>query len=242
MFVACDESGIDSSDKYLVIGAVWVSKEAIIDLEKDVTELRIDRKCWGEIKWEKVRKGYTEHFYKSFIDTVLDGNEVFMSFIIVDKSLADLKVYHKGNPDLMRFKFTYLLLSRNAERLLQTTEERNEMHVVLDSFEESTESRDEKWFAGLRENLERHLGCEIDHVQTCTSHICSLIQFCDLYTGAVATLWNTSPSKITDTKKDLIDYMESKIDKKLNVVTLPTSKKLNIWPWRPAIDLSKVPF
>lgn len=236
MFVACDESGINPSDDYLVIGSVWVSKQGLCDFERNVTALRLKHKCWGEIKWDKVKGSISEemfNFYKEFIDLAFEEIEASFRSIIVRKKLLDMDAYHNGSEELVRFKFSHLLLSRHADRFLDKAGKKG-LHIVFDNFEQTQQARDEKWVLKMRAYIEYHLGGSIEHLQPCISHICSLIQLCDLFTGAVSTSWNASPSKMSAKKKELIEYIEVKSKRKLSTRTLATEKDFNIWVWQPS--------
>ena len=236
MFVACDESGINSSDKYLVIGSVWTSKQGLCDFERKVTELRLKQKCWGEFKWSKVgaMSDQISQFYIDFITLAFQEIEIRFRFIIIEKKLLDMQTHHDNSDELVQFKFSYLLISRYAERFLDKQGKKS-LHIVFDDFEQSKKAEDEKWVLKMRGYIERRLGEPIEHLQPCTSHICSLIQLCDLFTGAISTSWNNSPSKISPRKKELIEHMEQKTGKKIDARTLLTEKDFNVWVWRPSI-------
>lgn len=234
MFVACDESGINPSDKYLVIGSAWISKTDLCHFESNVTELRLKKKCWGEIEWSKVHTMSKSmcQFYKDFISLGFQELPIFLRFIVVDKTLLDMETYHQNSLELVRFKFTNLMISRYAERFFDSQRNKG-LHIVFDSFSQSTLARGENWQNKMRQYIEQHLGVEIEHLQPCCSHICSLVQFCDLFAGAVSISWN-KPSNITNTQKELIEHMESVTSKKLNFRTSLTDKEFNLWVWRPS--------
>lgn len=146
MFVACDESGKNSSDKHFVIGSAWITKQGLSDFEKKVTELRLKHKCWGEIKWEKTKNMSDEmhKFYIEFINLAFDEIEICFKFIIIKKSILKMKLFHKGSDELMQYKFTQLLISRYAKRFLDEDGKKG-LHIVYDKFAESKKSVEEKW-------------------------------------------------------------------------------------------------
>ena len=239
MFVACDESGKEPEKKYLVIGSVWVEKDDLIRFEEEVTRLRLKRKCWGEVEWLKV-KGHTSEdilqFYKDFLSLAFGCPRMCFRFILVEKALLDKKTYHEGqkSDELPQLKFMYLLISRYANRFL-SSEEKKGLHIIFDQFEESKKSREERWRLQTKEFIERSLSTEIEHFQPCTSHICSLVQLCDVVTGAVATRWNTlqKDRAPNQSKEILIQHIETLSNKPLGSATSPFEKKFNIWRWRP---------
>lgn len=235
MFVACDESGILSSDRYLVIGSAWISKDDLCEFEKMITKLRLERKCWGEIEWLKTTPISIPmlQFYKDFIGYAFRKVPISFRFIVVEKALLDMPRYHQNSQELIRFKFMHLLLSRHGQHFLPA-KDRTGLHIVFDKFTQSKRARDEQWAYKMRGHIERYLGSPIEHMQPCTSHICSLVQLCDLFTGAISTSWNVPPSKISDSKKELIELIERSTGKILRARTLPTERDFNIWIWQPS--------
>jgi hypothetical protein len=242
MFVACDESGIDASSKYLIIGTVWIKKQDVSEFEKKVSKLRLDEKCWGEIEWLKLSGTTAKNIidcYKKFISLAFDDIKIHFRFIIVDKSLIDKKTYHKKSDELVHLKFMHLSISRYADRFLSVNDKLG-LHIIFDSFQESNVSKEEKWRLQTKNYIERYLHCKIEHFQPCNSHINSLVQLCDLFTGAVSAVWNKPTAKITKTQSGIIKHIEKLTDKKLDALTLPSARDFNIWVWRPSIDPRKI--
>lgn len=239
MFVACDESGKDPSSKYLVIGTIWIDKDNVSEFEKKATELRLKHKCWGEIEWLKLSGSVSEQikdFYKEFIDLAFKDLKIYFRFIIVKKSTLDTKTYHKNQKTnkLVQLKFMYYSISRYADRFLEQ-EKKEGLHIIFDSYQESNQSREEKWRLETRKFIEKYVGCKIEHFQPCKSHISSLVQLCDVITGAVSTVWNKPPSKISNTHNEIIGHIQQLSRKDISARTLPTEKDFNIWVWRPSI-------
>ena len=237
MFVACDESGKGSSNQYLVIGSVWMDKENVPEFEKRVTEFRIINKFWGEIEWLKLSKSTSEKYidiYKDFIELAFKDLKIYFRFIVVKKDLLDKKTYHQGSEELVQLKFMQLSISRYANRFLEQ-EKKKRLHIIFDQFQESKKSKEEKWRSTTRQFIEKNVGYKIEHFQPCTSHISSLIQLCDITTGAVSKVWNEPPSKISSTHREMIDHIEKLAHTDLSGRTLPTEMDFNIWAWSPSI-------
>jgi hypothetical protein len=240
MFVACDESGVQPSDKYLVIGSAWIPKEQLPDFEAQTTASRLTNKCWGEIEWQKIKKSMPDGLckvYKDLIDLGIKKMDASFHIIVIEKKLLDMVNCH-SDYEIVRFKFIYFLISRNAQKFL--SEKNRKLHIVFDDFQESKENREENRVLAMKQFTERYLMTKLEHLQPCCSHICSLIQLCDLITGAVATKWNKAISEINPKKIDFITYIENLINKDLAARTLYTEKKFNIWIWRPSTPLKKV--
>jgi hypothetical protein len=231
MFVACDESGVDPSNKYLVIGSVWLDKKYVAEFEKRATELRLKNKCWGEVEWLKLKKASSDDiisFYKDFVSLAFKDIKIYFRFIIVEKNKLKMKEFHEKNKELVHLKFMYFSISRYAETFLDMKSKEG-LHIIFDNFNECNASKEKHWRKQTKGYIERHLGCNIEHLQPCNSHISSLVQLCDLFTGAVSTVWNFTPSDISASKLNIINHMKELTGKNFGAGTLPTERDFNIW-------------
>src|SRR3989344_4006109 len=144
MFIACDESGKNSSDRYLVIGSAWVSKSGLSEFEKETTDLRLKRKCWGEIELLKVKNSMSDAIFKTYQDFLSQAfQNIPVSFrcIVIKKSLLDMPTFHDKDEELVYFKFLYLLLSRHGKKIVDT-DGKKKLHIVFDKFEQSKKSKE----------------------------------------------------------------------------------------------------
>ena len=220
MFVACDESGIGK--RYFVLGSVWVPKGNVSEFEKRVSELRLRFKCWGEVKWKKISDHTPEnvmYFYREFIEAISDM-DIFFRFIVVDtEKLEEGKVVEK-----LQLQFMYLLISRNAVRgVLRTRVNPNELHIIFDQFQESKQSRHEGWRKDTRGFLNKHLECEIEHLQPCNSHINSLLQLIDVFTSMLSEKENGSGESFLSVNREQIAKL---IDGRYG-------ERFAVWRWEP---------
>jgi hypothetical protein len=234
MFVACDESGTDSTTPFFVLGTVWVRKDDLIQFETEIIRLRLQKKCWGEIEWNKIGGQSTSSsvidFYKNFLYLAFTKIPFSFHCIVVKKSLLNLRTYHSNNMDLAKFKFFRLIIGKFGQKLPQNL--RKKIFILYDQFNETKASRENQWARKMRDTIENDIGSPLEHIQPCDSHICSLIQFCDLLTGAVGAVWN-GRLKTGHPKAEIVDFIEKNTKIKLNIATLPTATKYNIWLWRP---------
>lgn len=238
MFVACDESGKNSSDTYFVIGSIWVSKKDAVLFEQKIAELRIAKKCWGEVCWKKIQDATSPDllsFYEEFVSLGVKKLDISFRFILANKNIVDLKQYHQGKQEKMHLKFMRLMVGKYGERFLDS-KARRELHIVYDRFDESNQSKQEKWRKEMRSWIEYDFGCTIGHIQPCTSHICSLVQLADLFAGAMSTAWNVSPSHISKAKAQMMTHMEQATGRELRTTSKPTEKYFNVWLWRPPVS------
>ncbi|MDE0243259.1 MAG: DUF3800 domain-containing protein [Candidatus Kaiserbacteria bacterium] len=208
MFVACDESG-SVNQRFFVLGSVWVPKETVSEFEKAVSLLRLQSKCWGEVKWKKIDDHVPENimcFYEEFIRATFNKG-LFLRYIAVDtEMLKEKRVTEK-----LQLKFMYLLISRNAVRgELRKKVIPSELHILFDQFQESEKSKEEGWRIQTKNFINQHLECEIEHLQPCRSHINSLVQFVDLCTGFVCEVKNSNgKDSLSKNKKRLSNLIEN---------------------------------
>jgi hypothetical protein len=234
MIVACDAGNKDSS-KY-VVGSVWASRKgAFFEFEKQSLELRLRHKCWGKLQWKKNKSSdqiiamYLE-FTQLFIN--LDIN---FSCIVVDKMLLR-KYPHLGtNIDQALPSIIYLLVTR-AKRYFNT---KINLHILLDN--EQLGARGE--IIGLKASINKYMLNDkerrglisLEHLQECDSHICSLLQICDILTGSVSGAVNGS---ITNKNLAISQELENSLSLSLQFPTIPSYKKFNIWFWKPSIPFT----
>ncbi len=221
MFVTCDESGINK--RFFVLGSVWAPKECVSDFERHVSELRLRFKCWGEVKWEKVSDHTSDDimcFYKEFIKAISDMNAFFRFIVIDTKKLDEQKVTEE-----LQLKFMYLLISRNAVRgELRKEVNPSKLHILFDQFQESRQSRDEKWRQKTRSYIERYLDCEIEHFQPCDSRINSLMQLTDIVTGLICEKGNANGNE---------SFISENRNHLASIILKEHRSKFDIWPWYP---------
>jgi len=239
MLIACDESGTESSDNYFVIGAIFVDENLLGDYEKRVFQLRLVRKCWGELHWsEKVKDSSSKNqidTYKEFIKLSLTDFPLRLRFVIVDKSKLNLKQFHKNDQQLMQFKFMYFTISRYVKTLLscKLINQKEDLYILFDEFTQSKVSMEEKRVLVAREWVEKYTGMHVSHIQPCDSKVCSILQLCDLLTSAVSTKVNGKVS--CSAKLDLINYIEKLLNRQLNRPSAITDTKVNVWFWNPGV-------
>lgn len=220
MFVACDESGV--RERFFVLGSVWVPKNDVSDFEKRVSDLRLHYKCWGEVKWGKIRNQEPENitrFYEKFVQAASDM-EVFFRFIVIDTE----KLEEREVTEELQLKFMYLLISRNAVRGdLQKRVNPADLHILFDQFQESRQSREEGWRRETKRYIEGYLNCEIEHFQPCHSHINSFVQLIDIVTGMICERKNGGENTpLTENKAQLEKLVIGRY-----------GNRFDVWDWHP---------
>jgi len=75
--------------------------------------------------------------------------------------------------------------------------------------------------------------CVVKHLQEYPSNENKLIQLSDLFAGAVASKFNFNNDEKSESKKELIRYIETKLDRQLNTGTSYFEDKFNVFAWKP---------
>lgn len=231
MFVGCDISGEVDKDRYCMLGSIWIPKKQLPEYEEAVCHFRLENKLWGEIKWGEVTPQKINE-YKEFLTLSLQEFPIETGVMVLDKEIVTPEYfeYDKGK---MISTYYYRLITHRMKQLSQTKEEITSFDVILDK---------EKWIREQSLNLKGFLELflirggfseKINHLSQCDSKICSLLQLCDLITGAIFAKWNQPEEDISDDRKEFISHIESIFNHPLDIPTSSTATKFNLWLMRP---------
>ena len=66
--VYCDESNTEGGKRYPVYGAILVSLDHIVEVQREIKEWRHREGMHGELKWNKLHGGRRLAKYKSLVD------------------------------------------------------------------------------------------------------------------------------------------------------------------------------
>jgi len=227
-----DESRIDNPDSnHMVCGGVFVERQYVKQIRKDIRNILIDNDFHAEMKWVKTDSRKIDA-YKKVVDYFFDLPAYKASFncIVVDKREIALEKYHNGDLELAFYKFIYQLLKK---RIKPDTK----YYLVFDFKPTKVKER----LSNLGSYLDSFLYVEhanssvIKHIQGYPSDENILLQVADLFSGAVAYSFNEETSNKRP-KRILANYIASKIGREdLKFRSLPNEKKFNVF----AIDLTK---
>lgn len=237
MLILCDSGDRRVND--FVIGTIWASKEAFINFEMEILELRIKEKYWGELKWSKtIGNEKTLNFYKKVIKLFLDSRVVNFSVVVVNKDKLKSCGQHMGKNFLSSIpNFIYVIVSRRASKYCERTVALN---IIADKGELQTKVNTLKKILTVRIGNDpelKKIGVTLEHVTMCDSHICSSMQICDFLSGAITA--RTNKLIFPDNKKVLVQQIESKLEIDLSKPTPIYYKKFNIWHWTPSNMVTK---
>jgi hypothetical protein len=109
--VYCDESNTDGNKPYPVYGAILVSLDHILEVQRELHEWRHKEDMPGELKWNKLDGGLRLAKYKSLVDLLftLARRRELLQFkaIVLDKRAPEYRAYSKGDDELGFYKFYF---------------------------------------------------------------------------------------------------------------------------------------
>jgi len=228
MFIGCDISGQLKEDKYWILGSVWIPKEKLPQYEEAICYFRLKNKLWGELKWTGITPQKLKE-YKEFLTITLQEFPLKIRVILLEKKNIKLKEFYGNSKGKMFSTFFYLLLRSHIIRLPTATS----FDILLD---------EEDWIREQSLNLKGfleyfltkgHFNKSINHLSQCDSKICSLLQFCDLISGAISAKMNKPDENISNDKKEIIKHIENLLNHSLSDLTPLTDERFNLWRWRP---------
>lgn len=225
--IYCDETRVENQNsRKMVIGAIIIPR---LKKKKVIYQLQSLKKTYSfhqEIKWNKVGNKYHK-FYTKIIDLFLNSNEIQFRCIVVDKSLINYDLYHKGDEELAFFKFYYLLLSPVFQNSYS-------YYVFLDK----KPTRDKNRARALKSYLNSYTllkkqECKVIHLQSYQSDENEMIQLSDFFTGLIGKSVNSSID--LSTKQKIVDYFLEQGKVKMSFKKFSGEEKINIFNWRPQL-------
>lgn len=220
--VYCDEAFPDllsskkTNNKYMIIGSLWLGKNDRIKFKDKIHELRNKHLIGGEFKWRKISPSKL-NFYKSLLDFFISENlNLRFRAIVIDKTKVNLIHFHDNDQELGFYKFYYQMLHHWILDF-------NEYNIFCDFKKNRLNNR----LNVLKECLiSSNLTSAIKRIQAIHSNESVLLQLTDVLIGIIGAKYNKS--KVKSSKKDLINYLESLLNRKINK-TNKSEQKLNIF-------------
>lgn len=221
--VYCDESRPDlfsskkSTYRYLLIGSLWIPASQRDFFKYEINSLKNEFGFRGEIKWRKVSDTNID-YYKALIDFFVE-QKLNMRFrcIAIDKTLFNSS-WHYNDNELGFYKFYYQLLH-------QWILDFNTYSIFCDI----KTNRDSHRLKVLKRCLSySNLSSKIMCVQALPSKQVTLIQITDLLLGIAGFRMNKSFGG-SFAKKQLVEHLEKRINKKKLAPTDKNEDKFNIF-------------
>lgn len=179
--IYCDESRhtSDSSDAFIVIGAISCPREQKRDIVHRIHSLKAKHNAQGEFGWKRLSPNRRD-FYWALLDVFRDSPLAFRC-LTVDRNILDHDTYNDGDTELGFYKIYY-------QMLVHWLQPGCAYHIYLDWQQNKSQRR----FSDLHNNLTRKLSgrAKIECLEPVSSHNLPLIELADLFIGAVGYYWN----------------------------------------------------
>ena len=213
--IYCDESchlQNDSSD-IMVLGGISCNDEEKKKIFNDIRLIKVKHNLssWFEIKWTKISYKKIE-FYKELIDYFFKNNLKFRGIIATDKKNLNHVKYNNGDYNEWYYKMYYLLL----DYMITPS---NEYRIFIDIKDTKGGPKVKKLHEVIRD------------IKQINSKESEILQITDLFIGALG--FKNRKIKNLNAKSEIVEYIESKYQIKMNKKTSRNEEKFNIFIWEP---------
>lgn len=215
----------------MAIGFIYCPQNKKDEIFRELRELKTKYKIntWTEIKWTKLTKGKID-YYKELIDYFYKKDEIGLRILLAKgKTKLNHEKYNAGEYINWYYKMYYFLLNK-------VIDENYKYFLLFDQKEKETLHR----LKQVREILINHkkssLHSNFDFdIKQINSKESELMQLLDVFLGAVTytnrNLYKRTPEK--SVKDEIIQYIETCHNCRLDEKTLPYETKFNLFIWNP---------
>lgn len=229
--IFCDESCHLENDKIpvMVLGAIWCPKNISKKIGRDIREIKVKHglKSDFEIKWTKISESKKD-FYLELVDYFFDNPDLhFRGLVIPDKSKLNHNLFNQDHNIFYYKMFFYVLRnifdSDNQYRIyldIKDTLGRERLDVLSDTLHNA------------HYDFDRELIQSLQHIH---SHEVEQIQLADLFIGALCYVHRKLEGNAG--KLAVIEKIKERSNKSLDISTLPSEKKFNVFVWKPREQL-----
>lgn len=213
------------------LGSVWIPSAEFATFESKVLDLRMEHKCFGEIKWGHIDRNHL-HIYKKLIDIFGQTESRFNSIISRVPNNDDLHTYFGGSMEVFEKKLAFQLIYQNYKRYRTSYCLEEELSIIGDNpmFKRGVEK--DNLLDALKSPTEVPIKCMVSS----DSKILAGLQLADLIIGIVLTnfcLGIDSNHNISNEGSDVINYMKSKFDIAVRTSPPLVNAKINNWFHKP---------
>lgn len=225
--IYCDESchlQNDSSD-IMVLGGISCNDEEKKKIFNDIRLIKVKHNLssWFEIKWTKISYKKIE-FYKELIDYFFKNNLKFRGIIATDKKNLNHVKYNNGDYNEWYYKMYYLLL----DYMIAPS---NEYRIFIDIKDTKGGPKVKKLHEVLCNYKYDFKHKVIRDIKQINSKESEILQITDLFIGALG--FKNRKIKNLNAKSEIVEYIESKYQIKMNKKTSRNEEKFNIFIWEP---------
>ncbi|WP_299321707.1 DUF3800 domain-containing protein [uncultured Gemella sp.] len=217
--IYCDESCHLENDKQkaMVIGGISCPNSYRHIVYKDIQNIKLKHHLpYIEIKWTKVSESKIE-FYKELIKYFFNNELLsFRAVVIPDKKQLNHSKYSQTHDEFYYKTYYYLLrkLMNNNDKL----------NVYLDI----KDTRSNQKIKKLKEILNNYThNTNLKNIQHVRSHENVILQLTDLLIGA--TSYKNRKLQTSKTKLEIIDFIETLSNQKLNKTSIYSENKFDVF-------------
>ncbi len=225
--IYCDESCHLLNDGYnvAVLGALSIGKGKVREINERIREIKKKHGVYehAEIKWVKVSINKID-MYKDLIDLFFEYKDIWFRAVVANnKSKINLDAFGFTYDDWY-YRICYLLLR-------EMTFISFKYNIYLDNKDTKGSQRIKKLSTVLDNSLFTFYETTINNVQLVRSDQIDIMGILDLLIGAVS--YKNRGLTGNKGKTEIIEYIESKINRPLNVCSKREEKNVNIFLWEP---------
>jgi hypothetical protein len=187
--VYCDESNTDSGKPHPVFGAILVSLDDILTVQREIKEWRLREGMHGELKWTKVDGHLRLAKYKSLVDLLfkLARQRQLLQFkaIVLNTRAPEYRAFSEGDDELGFYKFYYHWLLRYFAKF--PLRHRCHLRVIIDERKVKGDPYTPLWII-LNNGIRKEFGIDRDvvtKVEILDSKKSDLLQAADVLMGAI---------------------------------------------------------
>lgn len=224
----CDESCHLEHDRIPVMGfgLISVDSSKVRDISREITAIKKDAGCTGELKWTKVSPKNVG-FYCDLIDYFFSREELsFRALIVHDKDKLDHSCYNAGSHDLFYYKMYYYLIRNVVEY-----DRDKEWRVYIDIKDTRSALKVHKLREVLASNFHDYDSRMIGKIQQIRSDESAILQMTDFILGAVVYATRAESGSVA--KLAVVKRLREQSKQSLKASTAPWESKFNLFHFHP---------
>ncbi len=214
--IFCDESCHLQNDGWdvMVLGALKCPEDDYEQIKNDIKAIKLKHKNQFEIKWVKLSKSRLD-LYKELIDYFMSSSMTYRAVIVINKKDLDHNKFTQTHSQFY-YKTYHLVLKKIMN--------------ISDSYKIYMDIKDTKGREALDKFIEvfqnsRELPTPyMQHIRADESQF---LQLADLFTGAVS--YKNRDLNQSDTKSEIIRYLEEKLTMNLDMTSPYRCNKFNLF-------------
>ncbi|MEM1024293.1 MAG: DUF3800 domain-containing protein [Myxococcota bacterium] len=228
--IACDESGIDGSNKFYGFGTLWLKHDRRGDISGLIKRAKDRHDVEGELKWNAC-DGRRSRLYIDLIDEFFERSWIAFHCLVVPRAIVDLRFHKRDRWREAWQKHFCLLLKKKMCRLVERHGPGQVCRVWVDRLPQRKANAHEvmEIISNYALEPDNGIGCKVTQRG---SHDVEVIQLCDVLLGCVLSAWQGKP--INAKRQAVQDRLAAQLGwDDLRADTPTTEAKFNIWMLHP---------